>query len=124
MNNIDFHHLLTLAVPAGHFNRCGLPMAGDGAAVKRAVAQLLDALGFDAVDTGSLSDSWRTEPNSPVCVAPYLGQSPPIGMDPGAAYAWLVGAPGAVVSAADVRQLISEGVTGGVVGGRLQGGAS
>jgi len=30
------------------------------------VTRLLDELGFDAVDTGSLAESWRQQPGTPV----------------------------------------------------------
>ena len=31
----------------------------------------LDAIGYDTVDDGSLADSWRQEPGTPVYGAPY-----------------------------------------------------
>ena len=31
----------------------------------------LDSIGYDAVDTGSLADSWRQEPGTPVYGSPY-----------------------------------------------------
>ena len=41
-------------------------MAGDDLESKRAVLSLVDALGFDAVDAGTLAESWRQQPGTPV----------------------------------------------------------
>jgi predicted dinucleotide-binding enzyme len=70
-NNIYFKHLASLARPAGAADRTYLPIAGDDAAAKSAVTQFLDSIGFGAVDTGTLAESWRQEPGSPVYGAPY-----------------------------------------------------
>lgn len=65
-NGIHAEHLLTAGRPAGAPDRRALPVAGDDAAAKAAVVGLLDALGFDGVDAGSLADSWRQQPATPV----------------------------------------------------------
>jgi predicted dinucleotide-binding enzyme len=70
-NNIFFRHLASLARPSGDADRSALPIAGDDAAAKTAVAAYLDAIGYDAIDDGSLADSWRQEPGTPVYGAPY-----------------------------------------------------
>ena len=70
-NNIYFRHLASLARPSGDADRSALPVAGDDAAAKKAVAGYLDAIGYDAIDDDSLADSWRQEPGSPVYGAPY-----------------------------------------------------
>jgi predicted dinucleotide-binding enzyme len=70
-NNIYFRHLASLARPSGDADRSALPIAGDDAAAKTAVAGYLDAIGYDAVDDGSLTDSWHQEPGTPVYGAPY-----------------------------------------------------
>jgi predicted dinucleotide-binding enzyme len=70
-NNIYFRHLASLARPAGAADRSALPVAGDDAAAKAAVTAYLDAIGYDTVDDGSLADSWRQEPGTPVYGAPY-----------------------------------------------------
>jgi carboxymethylenebutenolidase len=46
------------------------------AAAKAQVARLLDALGYDTVDIGTLADSWRSEPGTPVYVHPYMAERP------------------------------------------------
>ncbi|MEV0221563.1 NAD(P)-binding domain-containing protein [Streptomyces sp. NPDC050704] len=52
--------------PAGAPDRMALPVAGDDEAAKRRVRDLIDELGFDTVDAGSLDDSWRQQPGTPV----------------------------------------------------------
>ncbi|MHB9853794.1 NADPH-dependent F420 reductase [Streptomyces sp. Tue6028] len=52
--------------PAGAPDRMALPVAGDDEAAKRVVRALIDELGFDTVDAGSLADSWRQQPGTPV----------------------------------------------------------
>jgi 8-hydroxy-5-deazaflavin:NADPH oxidoreductase len=70
-NNITFTHLGSLARPHGAEDRSALPIAGDSPAAKAAVTAYLDSIGYDAVDTGSLADSWRQEPGTPVYGSPY-----------------------------------------------------
>jgi predicted dinucleotide-binding enzyme len=72
-NNIYSKHLLSLARPAGAADRSALPIAGDDADAKATVTAFLDAIGYDAVDVGSLADSWRYEPDTPAYGAPYFG---------------------------------------------------
>jgi predicted dinucleotide-binding enzyme len=47
--------------PAGAPDRKALPIAADDAAAKAQVAALVEQVGFDVVDGGSLADSWRFE---------------------------------------------------------------
>jgi predicted dinucleotide-binding enzyme len=65
-NNIYSGHLRTLPRPAGSPERSALPIAGDDAGAKADAAAFLDAIGYDAVDEGSLAESWRSEPGAPV----------------------------------------------------------
>ena len=60
-NNIVFHHIPNLA----HSNpRTALPIFGDNSESKARVSVVVEALGFDAVDAGTLAESWRCEPES------------------------------------------------------------
>ncbi len=52
--------------PAGDPARIALPLSGDDAAAKRTVTELLDEIGFDAVDNGGQDESWRQQPGTPV----------------------------------------------------------
>ena len=65
-NNIYARHLLERGRPRGSPGRIALPVAGDDAKAKAVVLQLVDELGFDAVDAGGLDDSWRQQPGTPV----------------------------------------------------------
>ncbi len=65
-NNIYAKHLLERGQPSGAPARIALPIAGDDANAKAVVSQLLDELGFDAVDAGGLDESWRQQPGTPV----------------------------------------------------------
>ena len=61
-NNIYAEHLLNLGKPKGTPGRIALPVAGDDPAAKAIVLKLVDELGFDGVDAGTLDDSWRQQP--------------------------------------------------------------
>lgn len=65
-NNIYAEHLGELGRPAGSAGRIALPVAGDDAAAKKIVLQLIDEIGFDGVDAGKLDESWRQQPDTPV----------------------------------------------------------
>jgi len=65
-NGIQAEHLLSGGLPQGTDGRIALPVAGDDAAAKAVVMELVDALGFDSVDGGGLRDSWRQQPGTPV----------------------------------------------------------
>lgn len=64
-NHIYAAELTTHGQPAGSANRRALVIAGDDAAAKRTVAGLLDQFGFDTVDAGPLSESWRIQRDTP-----------------------------------------------------------
>jgi len=64
-NNIVAPSLATRGVQAGTPGRVCLSVAGDDTRAKTAVLGLLDALGFDGIDAGSLAESWRQQPGSP-----------------------------------------------------------
>jgi predicted dinucleotide-binding enzyme len=87
-NNIYFRHLHDLARPAGAPDRSALPLAGDAPSARAEATELLDALGWDAVDAGPLAEGRRFEPGTPAYGVPYLadasvGQAG-LGSDPGA----------------------------------------
>lgn len=65
-NNIYADHLLKRGKPKGAPGRIALPVAGDDRRAKDIVIDLLDQLGFDGVDAGSLDESWRQEPGTAV----------------------------------------------------------
>lgn len=65
-NGIYAQYLLDRALPAGAPGRLALPIAGDDEAAKAKVMRLVDELGFEPVDAGSLAESWRQQPGMPV----------------------------------------------------------
>ena len=65
-NGIYWKHLLDSGVAAGSANRIALPIAGADGPAKQTVFDLVDQLGFDPVDGGSLEESWRQQPGTPV----------------------------------------------------------
>ena len=65
-NNIYANHLLERGKPKGTPGRIALPVAGDDRRAKDIVIRLLEELGFDGLDAGSLDESWRQQPDQPV----------------------------------------------------------
>ena len=65
-NGIFWKHLLEGGLPKGSAGRIALPVAGDDPAGKQIVFGLVDELGFDPVDGGTLAESWRQQPGTPV----------------------------------------------------------
>ncbi|WP_236796925.1 NADPH-dependent F420 reductase [Amycolatopsis sp. GM8] len=96
-NNIYFGHLAELPRPAGSPDRSALPIAGDDAEAKQIVTAFLDAIGYDAVDAGTLADSWRFQPGTPAYGPPYAG---------GKTDFW--GSPGVPASAETLRGVLAE----------------
>jgi len=64
-NNIYAEHLLKSGKPTGDPNRIALPVAADDKKAKSIVFLLVDELGFDPVDAGTLDESWRQQPGTP-----------------------------------------------------------
>ncbi len=65
-NGIFWKHLLEKGAPAGSAGRIALPVAGADGAGKKLVFDVVDALGFDPVDAGTVEQSWRQQPGTPV----------------------------------------------------------
>lgn len=65
-NVIYAEHLGKLGKPKGAPGRIALPVAGDDARAKAVVMTLVEELGFDPVDAGTLDESWRQQPGTPV----------------------------------------------------------
>jgi len=65
-NNIGVNPLSDDGKPLGDPERIALPVSGDNKDDKAELMNLIDQLGFDAVDAGTLSESWRQQPGSPV----------------------------------------------------------
>jgi predicted dinucleotide-binding enzyme len=65
-NGIFWKHLLEGGLPRGTAGRIALPVAGDDGAGEQVVFDLVDELGFDPVEGGTLAESWRQQPGTPV----------------------------------------------------------
>src|SRR6266487_4092113 len=71
LNTIPTKALMAAGRPAGSRDRVALPISGDNTKAKEIVAQLIDRIGFDSVDAGTIAESWRQQPGSPVyCTNP------------------------------------------------------
>ena len=64
-NNIVAESLASKARPAGGTDRIALSVAGDEKEHKKAIMKLIEEIGFDAIDGGILSESWRQQPGEP-----------------------------------------------------------
>jgi predicted dinucleotide-binding enzyme len=70
-NTIYAQHLLESGKPKGTAGRIALPVAGDNPKAKAIVMKLIDEIGFDTVDAGSILESWRQQPGTPVYAKDY-----------------------------------------------------
>lgn len=91
-SNILAHHIPALARPSGAPDRTALPIAGNDVGAKAQVAALIDRLGFDTVDAGALTESWRFEPEAAAYTRLYLA-------DPATPAEQMLEAPAAPVTA-------------------------
>lgn len=64
-NSIEATSLIAKGKPAGAADRVALAVAGDSVKAKAIVTRLLDEIGYDAVDAGALTSSWRQQPGTP-----------------------------------------------------------
>jgi predicted dinucleotide-binding enzyme len=65
-NTMWSENLLHKAVPHGAIERLALPVAGDDEEAKALVSRLIDDMGFDPVDAGTLRDGRRQQPGTEV----------------------------------------------------------
>jgi predicted dinucleotide-binding enzyme len=64
-NNIRANDIPSDGSPVGTSDRRALSIASDHPEAAQVVAQLLDDLGYDAVNVGTLAESWRVERDRP-----------------------------------------------------------
>lgn len=67
--------LLRLTRPAGDPERTALVVSSDYSEAVELVIRFYDDLGFDAVDNSPLSESWRSEPGTPMWEQSFDGQT-------------------------------------------------
>lgn len=69
-NAVNWKYLRDLGRPANDPERIGIPISGDDAEAKQTVAELIDQIGFNAVDAGTLAVGGRKhQPGTPVYTA-------------------------------------------------------
>jgi predicted dinucleotide-binding enzyme len=107
-NAISFANLASSARPAGASNRSALPFATDSQHAKTVVGDFVDRIGYDAVFAGSLAESWRFEPGTPVYVSPYMPSARPDNMSREEGLRWIVDTPGRPVPSNRVRTLLEQ----------------
>ncbi len=61
-NNVLAATLADKGMPAGARGRIALSVAGEDPAAKKIIMSLVEDTGFDAIDGGSLAESWRQQP--------------------------------------------------------------
>ncbi|UVJ39031.1 NADPH-dependent F420 reductase [Arthrobacter sp. CJ23] len=67
-NHINYRQITTDGTPAGTPNRRALATASDYPEASELVTRLYDEFGFDTVNMGPLSESWRAERDRPAYV--------------------------------------------------------
>jgi predicted dinucleotide-binding enzyme len=69
-NAMRWDHLRDYGHSAGALERYGIPLSGDDAAAKREVADIIEQMGFEPVNAGSLAEGGRKhQPGSDVYAA-------------------------------------------------------
>lgn len=119
IHNLGWIHMQYNARPKGDAKRTTLPIAGDDAVAKEIVGRFIEAVGYDVVDAGSLADSWRIEPNTPIYFWPYAPAVPEGLTEEQAKETYRQ--PGKPISPEQARQLISTTKRPSPVGGTLEG---
>jgi predicted dinucleotide-binding enzyme len=76
-NNIFAQNLAEMQRPAGAPDRTTLTIAGDDEAAEQVVAEFIDRIGYDVLDTGSLADSWRFQRDQPAYAGAYTVSGDP-----------------------------------------------
>ncbi|MFJ6414238.1 NADPH-dependent F420 reductase [Terribacillus saccharophilus] len=64
-NNLLAYTLENEGTPDGASGRIAMAVAGDNIEQKQIIMDVVNQIGFDPVDGGSLSDSWRQQPGTP-----------------------------------------------------------
>jgi len=99
-SNILAHHIPHLARASGAPDRTALPIASDSPDALGVAADLIDRLGFDTLDAGPTSQTWRFEPESAGYTQIYLAV-------PTVSPEEFMTTPGAPVSKATLREVLA-----------------
>jgi len=71
LNHVAYNELEEHILPKGDPKRRAIALAGDDVDAKQQVSDLIDAIGFDAVDLGALSAGKKFQPDTPLFNARY-----------------------------------------------------
>lgn len=116
LHNQDAPHLYINASPNDKSKRTTLPIAGDNTEAKEKVTEFMNTIGYDAIDTGTLSDSWRIEPGMPIYVWPYA-PTVPESMNIEEAKAFYKNTQGSPVSKNQAKELVDKAIRKLPIGG-------
>lgn len=72
-NTMRWDHLREYGRQSSAMQRYGIPVSGDDVGAKRRVADLIEQVGFEPVDAGSLAEGRRQQPGSAVYLADLSG---------------------------------------------------
>ncbi|WP_419698480.1 NADPH-dependent F420 reductase [Mucilaginibacter sp. NFX135] len=73
-NNLLAHSLESGGKPEGAKDRIAMAVSGDDQQAKEIVSTLINDAGFDAVDAGTLADSWKHQPGTPAYCTELTGE--------------------------------------------------
>jgi len=105
-NNIDSIHLLTNATK-DTAKQTTLPIAGDDKEAKSIATEFINNIGYQVLDYGTLQDSWKQEPNTPVYCGLYMPEVPSNLKDHEAKEYWIE-TPGKPLSKAHIQKYLDE----------------
>lgn len=117
-HNVSFSHLSSIAKPKGDAERTTIPLASDNIEAKGRVAEFINAIGFNTVDAGSLAESWRIEPRTPIYYFPY-SPAVPDGLSDSEARKIYLGQKVEPISPMEAKELINNTLRKFPVGGTL-----
>ena len=119
LHNLSWIHMESNARPQGDAERTTLPIAGDDAAAIKAVTHFIETIGYDVVQAGSLAESWRIEPGTPIYFWRYAPVVPEgVSSDEAKRIYQQRGEP---VTPQEARTLIAEATRPSPIGGTLEG---
>lgn len=119
LHNQSWLHIKSNARPSGDPDRTTLPLAGDDKDAKEDVIRFVHTIGFDVVDAGSLAESWRIEPGTPIYFWRYAPSVPDNVSSEEAKRVYQES--GIPVSRQEAHELIKSAVRPSPIGGTLEG---
>lgn len=116
LNTQDSIHLLINSSLHNDGKRTTLTVAGDDSSAKEKVMKFINDIGYNAIDIGTLADSWHMEPGTPIYVWPYAPNVPEE-MSEAEQEKFYSETPATPISPDDARNLIAKAVRKFPIGG-------